>query len=45
MLIKGEIHHVTRCVKHGQYPKRSIIEMEGITSDTYETHIGYPVIM
>jgi len=44
-LIKGEIHHATRGVIHGQYPKQSIIEMEGITSHTYETHIGYPIIM
>ncbi len=44
-LVKGEIHHVTRGVLHGEYPKRSIIEMEGVRADTYETQVGYPVIM
>jgi hypothetical protein len=44
-LIKDEIHHVTRGVVHGEFPKRAIVEMEGIKSESYETSIGFPVIM
>ena len=45
VLIKGEIHHVTRGVVHGQFPKRAAIEMDGIQADLYEISVGFPVIM
>jgi hypothetical protein len=44
-LIKNEIHHITRGVLHGEFPKRAVIEMEGIQADSYETSVGFPVIM
>jgi hypothetical protein len=44
-LIKGEPHHVTRGVVHGEFPKRAIVEMEGIQSDSYVKTFGFPVIM
>jgi len=44
-LIKGETHHITRGVVHGEYPKRAAIEMFEIKGDSYEMSVGFPVIM
>ena len=45
VLIKDELHHVTRGVVHGEFPKLAILEMEDIQSDSYEKTFGFPIIM
>jgi len=45
VLINGEIMHITRGVVHGHTPKRAIMEMEGVKGESYETTVGFPVVM
>ena len=45
VLIKDDIHHIKRGVVHGEYPKRAAIEMFDVKAESYETSVGFPVIM